>query len=238
MPPLGRLLTVGVEVILLSFIHQFGLPRQNYLEKTVVMLDLNQYFEIVKRVMGEELKTFFSRFVELEEGAWDAFSEILTPRVLKRKEHFLTQGEICKKLGFIARGSVRVYFMVETEEITKDFNFENSFCGSYASFSLQQPSRFNVVAMEETTLYTIGREDLYRLFDKYSSIQKIGRLSIENMFIRKELREASFLLDSAQKRYESLLAQDPGIVNRVPLKYLASYIGVKAETLSRIRGNR
>jgi CRP-like cAMP-binding protein len=186
--------------------------------------------------MAEEVKHFFEKHIILEKEAWEDFEAILTPRILKKKEHFLLQGEICKQLAFIASGSFRVYFMVDGEDITKDFNFENSFCGSLASFSLQQPSRFNVVAMEESKIYALAKEDLYRLYDKHPGIQKIGRLSIENMFIRKELREASFLLDTAQQRYENLLAQYPSIVNRVPLKYLASYIGIKAETLSRIRG--
>jgi CRP/FNR family transcriptional regulator, anaerobic regulatory protein len=186
--------------------------------------------------MADEVKTFFEKQITVEKLAWEEFEAILVPRTLKKKEHFLRQGQVCKQLAFIASGSVRVYFMVDGEDITKDFNFENSFCGSLASFSLQQPSRFNVVAMEESKIYAMAKDDLYRLYDKYPSIQKIGRLSIENMFIRKELREASFLLDTAQQRYENLLAQNPLIVNRVPLKYLASYIGIKAETLSRIRG--
>ena len=100
---------------------------------------------------------------------------------------------------------------------------------------MQQPSRFNVVAMKDVELYTIGRDDLYRLFDQYPSLQKLGRILMEMMFIRKELREASFLLDTAEQRYADLLAQNDQIVQRVPLKYLASYLGMTAETLSRIR---
>jgi CRP-like cAMP-binding protein len=94
------------------------------------------------------------------------------------------------------------------------------------------------VAMEKVKLYTIGRDDLYHLIDKYRSLQKLGRLSMEYMFIRKEMREASFLLDSADQRYNDLLLQYPGIQQRVPLKYLASYLGITAETLSRIRANK
>jgi CRP-like cAMP-binding protein len=92
--------------------------------------------------------------------------------------------------------------------------------------------------MEDVKLYTIGREDLFRLFDKYPTLQKLGRLSMEYMFIRKETREASFLLDTAEQRYEELMRQYPGITQRVPLKYLASYLGITAETLSRIRANK
>lgn len=185
--------------------------------------------------MGGELRAYFEQQVRLENEAWDDLQKIISLKHLKRKEHFLRQGEVCKHLGFIVKGYVRLYFLKEGEEITKDFNFENSFCGSYASFSLRQPSRFNVVAMENVKLYAIGREDLFRLFDKYSSLQKLGRLSMEHMFIRKEMREASFLLDTAEQRYQDLLYQHPQIQQRVPLKYLASYLGMSAETLSRIR---
>lgn len=130
---------------------------------------------------------------------------------------------------------MRLYYTVDGEEVTKDFNFENIFCGSYASFSLQQPSRFNIVAMEDVELYTFGRDDLYRLFEEYAVLQKVGRLWMEMMFIRKELREASFLLDSAEQRYNNLLQADDQMLRRVPLKYVASYLGMTAETLSRIR---
>ncbi len=185
--------------------------------------------------MGEELRSFFEKHVSLEEQAWTDLQKIIRIKAFKRKDHFLHQGDICRHLGFIVKGYVRLYFLKDGEEITKDFNFENSFCGSYASFSLQVPSRFNIVAMEPVKLYTIGREDLFRLYDKHASLQKLGRLSMEHMFIRKEMREASFLLDSAVERYQELMALHPQIQQRVPLKYLASYLGITPETLSRIR---
>jgi CRP-like cAMP-binding protein len=188
--------------------------------------------------MGEELKTFFEKQVPLENEVWEAVQQVITLKTLRRKDHFLKQGETCKQLGFIIQGYVRLYFLKDGQEITKDFNFENSFCGSYASFSLLKPSRFNIVAMEDVKMYTIGRDDLFELFDKYASMQKLGRLSMEHMFIRKEMREASFLLDAAEQRYQELLMQFPQIQQRVPLKYLASYLGITAETLSRIRANR
>lgn len=187
--------------------------------------------------MVHPLRSFIEQRVRLEEGAWESFEKALSLRRLKKKELFLREGQICRQLGFITKGYVRLFYMLNGEEVTKDFNFENFFCGSYASFSLQQPSRFNVVAMENVELYTVGRDDLFKLFDDYASLQKLGRLLMEVMFIRKELREASFLLDSAEQRYAELLAQNDQILQRVPLKYLASYLGMSAETLSRIRSH-
>ena len=185
-----------------------------------------------------DIKAFFDSITPLGAEEHDALQSILGYKQLKRKEYFLRQGQVCRHLALIVKGYVRLFYLVDGEEITKDFNFENWICGSYASFSMQQPSRFNIIAMEDCELYLIGREDLYRLFDTYPNIQKLGRIQIERMFIYKELREASFLLDSAEKRYHNLLEQQPHIVQRVPLKYLASYLGISAETISRIRAGK
>lgn len=184
---------------------------------------------------AEELKVLIDQHVALEEGAWEELHKSLTLKQVKRKEHFLRQGEVARYIGLVTKGYARLYYLQDGKEITKDFNFENFFCGSYASFSLQQPSRFNVVAMEDLTLILLHR-DIFNLFDKYPGLQKFGRLMMERMFIRKELRESSFLLDSAEERYEELRTQFPGIELRVPQKYLASYLGITPETLSRIRG--
>ncbi len=173
--------------------------------------------------------------VSLEPGAWEDLQSVVRERTLQRKEHFLREGEICRSIGFITKGYIRLYYLHEGEEITKDFNFETNFCGSHASFSMQQPSRFNIIAMEDLTILEINRKDLYALFDKHKSFERLGRLIMERMFDRKEQREAAFLRDDAEKRYHDLLKLYPQITHRVPLKYIASYLGIKPETLSRLR---
>ena len=186
----------------------------------------------------DHIRNFFESIVPLTDEEYDAIQSILSYKKLRRKEYFLKQGQVCRHLGLIIKGYVRLFYLVDGEEVTKDFNFENWICGSYASFSTKQPSRFNIIAMEDCELYLIGREDLYRLFDLYPNIQKMGRLQIEKMFIYKELRESSFLLDSAEERYRNLAEQYPGILQRVPLKYLAYYMGITPETISRIRAGK
>ncbi|HEX2629587.1 MAG TPA: Crp/Fnr family transcriptional regulator [Chitinophagaceae bacterium] len=185
--------------------------------------------------MSHPLRLFMEQRVPLADEVWDDFERSLGYLQLKKKDHFLREGQVCRQVAFITRGYVRLYYLHNGEEITKDFNFENFFCGSWASFSMQQPSRFNIIVMEDVELYTIGRDDLYRLFNQYPAFQEMGRMWMEMMFIRKEMREASFLLDTAEQRYADLLSQNDQIIQRVPLKYLASYLGMTAETLSRIR---
>ncbi len=188
--------------------------------------------------MGEELKAYLDQLVPHDEARWQAMQRTLKPKKLARHEHFLLQGEVCRQLGFITEGYVRLYYVVGDEEITKDFNFKHDFCGSYASFISQQPALFNVIAMEPVRLYAISRDSLMMLYENFSCWQKLGRLSMERMFVRKELREASFLIDSPEERYQKLWLESPHWVRRIPLKYLASYLGMAPETLSRIRKKR
>jgi CRP-like cAMP-binding protein len=185
--------------------------------------------------MGEELRIVAEKLVDIKDKEWEALRIMLKPKTLKKNEYYLRQGEVCRQMGFIVQGYVRLFFLSGDAEITKDFSFENSFCGSYASFISGAPSRFNVKAMEDVTLYLLTRENLEVLTDIYPCWQKFVRISVENLFVRKELREASFLLDSIEEKYSNLLKEHKEIVQRVPLKYIASYLGTSAETISRIR---
>jgi CRP/FNR family transcriptional regulator, anaerobic regulatory protein len=185
--------------------------------------------------MIDAFTNFIEGLVTLEPGAREDLQSVVKERRLKKKEHFLREGEICKSVGFIKEGYVRLYYLHQGEDITKDFNFETNFCSSHASFSMQEPSRFNIVAMEDVVLLEISHDSLYSLYDKYKSFERLGRLLMEKMFDRKEKRESAFLQDDAETRYHDLLKTHPQITQRVPLKYIASYLGITAETLSRLR---
>jgi CRP-like cAMP-binding protein len=185
--------------------------------------------------MRDQFKAFISSLVSPTEEEWQALERKIRPVTLKKKEHYLREGEVCTKYGFIMKGCVRLYFLLDGEEICKDLLFEKTFAGSLASFTLQKPAVFNIAAVEETSLLEIPRHDLLELFEKYGCWQKLGRLMAEGLAIRKELREISFLKDSPEERYRKLLYEQPMVLQRVPLHYIASYLGMKPETLSRIR---
>jgi CRP-like cAMP-binding protein len=183
----------------------------------------------------QNLRNMVDKLVQPDTEAWNAFVAKIRLRNLKKKEHYLREGEICNKVGFINKGCVRMYFLVDGEEICKDLQFENAFTGSLASLMLRKPAFFNIAAIEDTVLLEIQYTDLMELYERYPCWQKFGRLAAEALFIRKELREASFLKDSPEERYAKLLTEQPMVIQRVPLHYIASYLGMKPETLSRIR---
>lgn len=185
--------------------------------------------------MIENFKSFCSAIVKFNEEEWAAMEKCLGVKTLKKNQHFLRSGEVCTKMGFITHGSTRLYFLIDGIEVTKDFCFENTFTGSVASFQARKPARFNVVAMEDTQLVTLEFALLEGLFARYHCWSNLIRIVLVHFAIRKENREISFLLNTAEERYMDLIDTNPGILQRVSLKYIASYLGITPETVSRIR---
>lgn len=185
--------------------------------------------------MIEKFKSFCSAIVTFNEEEWIAMEQCLAVKTLKKNQHFLRSGEVCTKMGFITQGCTRLYFLIDGTEVTKDFCFEDTFTGSVASYQTRKPAQFNVVAMEDTQLVTLEFTLLEGLFTKYHCWSNFIRIVIGHFAIRKENREISFLLNTAEQRYMDLIDTNPGIFQRVSLKYIASYLGMTPETVSRIR---
>lgn len=113
--------------------------------------------------------------------------------------------------------------------------FENQFFSEHLSFLSQQPSLEYVEGLEDCELYFIYHEDLIRLYQEIQKFQQFGRLLMEHSFIRLKVYFHSLLHETAQERYLKLIETQPNIFQRIPLKYIASYIGITDSSLSRIR---
>ena len=180
-------------------------------------------------------KAFIEKLVTPTHEEWMFFESLFVERKLDKNKIYLDEGDVCGKIGFVINGSFRMYYRVEGEEICKDFQFENQFIGSLASLLTGEPSAFTVEAMEKAEIFEISKSKLHQAYDQYKVWERFGRKYAELLFIYKEKRETSFLLDSPLVRYQKLQQQHPDHIQRIPQKYLASYLGIKPETLSRIR---
>ena len=115
------------------------------------------------------------------------------------------------------------------------FSFENDFVTSFHSFITLEPSVENIQLLEGSILWSISKEQLTQLFNRYHEIERLVRIAYEKYYIRLEERYVNAQFKTAKELYENLLRQTPYILERVPLGYIASYLGISQETLSRIR---
>src|SRR5690606_34894588 len=120
-------------------------------------------------------------------------------------------------------------------DFTFAFAFENSFVSAYDSFLTQQPSIYNVEAISDCVLWRISYDDLNGIYENTRVGDRIGRRVAENIYLKKMKCEIALLEDTAKKRYLDLMKEQPQFIQHIPLKYLASYIGVRPQSLSRIR---
>ena len=182
-----------------------------------------------------QIKQFVFSFVPMTDGEWNEFVERIHIKKVRAGDFFLEQGEICDHVCFVNKGSARMYYVLNNQEINAYFAFENIFVCDYQSFLTRTPSKYFIQAMEDIELVCIDYETTQYGFDKYHNWNKFGRLITEYFYILIEKRTESFLFKTAEERYLELIESHPDIFERVPLYHIASFLGIKGPSLSRIR---
>jgi len=161
--------------------------------------------------------------------------QLFSEKKLKKGEHFLGEGQTCRSVAMISAGLVRYYVNEDGDEGTYYFGSEGDFVCDYESFLPQAPSNKNIQALEDTALFVISYDGLQRLYREVKAGERLGRLAIEQVFVNVLQQLSSFYKDSPEIRYERFLKSFANISQRVPQYYIASYVGIKPQSLSRIR---
>ncbi len=153
-----------------------------------------------------------------------------------KNEMILKQDKVCKNLYFIEKGLARGYRIDdEGKDITNWFAPEGTLATSAYSFISQNPSFENIIALEDCTMRTISRKTLYELYAQFPEMNEMGRELVEIYYLELEERLNALQFQTAKQRYENFLKQDGYLLQRTSLGYIASYLGITQETLSRIR---
>ena len=181
------------------------------------------------------IKNYFKTLVDISDEDLDLFISKLSQKEFGKKSVILEMGEQEDFLSFIEEGIVRFNIPKDDYDFTFGFAFPGSFVSSYDSFLSRMPSVYNIEAITDSILWQISYDDLRFIYDNTTIGEKIGRLIAEDLYIKKMKRELSLLQDNARKKYEDLLKQQPQLIQNIPLKYIASYIGIRPQSLSRIR---
>jgi CRP-like cAMP-binding protein len=183
----------------------------------------------------EKLKKYLEQLCPIPDADWELFCSKLQRRVFDKKQQVLRSGEIEQFVSFIDEGIIRYYVEEGDKDISFELAFENSLAAGYDSFLTRTPAVYNGEALVPTSLWSIAYADLQAVYAESKAGERLGRLAAEQLYIRKNKRQMSLLKDTAEQRYIRLLQEYTHFLQLVPLKYLASYIGITPQALSRIR---
>jgi len=185
--------------------------------------------------MNEEIIKQFRQMLPLEDEDLQTFISKFTPVSLKKGDYFIKDGEISRKIAFIISGSMLCVYNKDGNEVFDEFSLDREFITDYQSFLTNGPADKDVRCLEDTELMVISYEDLQKLYKQKPIFEKVGRLMAEALFMSWQQKANSLMLDDAEARYLKLITRRPDLPQRVPQYLIASYLGVKPETLSRIR---
>ncbi len=181
-------------------------------------------------------KKFLQQQFQLTEEESEMVKEYFQLQSFPKNEYFVSQGKVCRKLGFIAEGVVRFcMFRDDGTDVTCFFMSENDFAGDPESFFPQKPSDKNVQALTDCQLITISYENMQKLLQQVSRGKEINA-AIDHYVMMKMLYQRTFLLNlDATVRYKEFMREYAHILQRVPLSYIANFLGITQQSLSRLR---
>ena len=183
----------------------------------------------------ESLRALFLEKLGLDASHFDMFLAQLKQKNLTKKQYLVQEGSVCNFIGFVSSGTLRSFVKNNEGEFNNDFYFDDDFVSAYTSFLTQQPTNCNIEALTDSTIHYISYGKLNELIAHDNAFLKLSKYISDTYFIRKCKRETSFLKNSAAERLEGLSSLYPGIEQRVSQYHIASYLGVKPESLSRIK---
>lgn len=167
--------------------------------------------------------------------SFSRFLSLFVPHSFSRGELLLAEGQTERYLSVVRKGILRTFFRRGDREFTTDFVFPGQFAAAYDSFITRQPSFLGIEALTEGAADRVSYDKLQALYAEDPDSHVVARKAAEQLYIQKALRERSLLADTPEERYRQLLEAQPEYVQLIPLKHLASYLGIAPETLSRIR---
>jgi CRP-like cAMP-binding protein len=177
-----------------------------------------------------------SQVTPLTDKSLDALASKMVRLEHKAGHVLLRPGSVCDHLYFVEKGLTRTFYDKEERDITDWLSMEGEFACSILSFISRQPDRRGIELIEDSVLWRLAHSDLEELYTLHHDIERLGRLLVQMGLVQVQQRFDDLHFATAAHRYNHLMKTRPGLILRVPLGRIASYLGVTQETLSRIRG--
>jgi CRP/FNR family transcriptional regulator, anaerobic regulatory protein len=187
--------------------------------------------------MGE-LEQYISSYFHVERNELEAIAGFFHPETLEKNAFFLKGGHYSDRLSFIRSGMLRVYAPSGDKDVTQWISTQGYFVTDLSSLLFETPARWTIQAITPVEMFTISKRDYQNLGKVIPGWHELEKLFIAKCFTILEDRIFSHLSMSAEERYNQLFEHNRELLNQVPLHYLASMLGMSAETFSRIRAKK
>ena len=185
--------------------------------------------------MINSLLNSIQKVIALSQEEVDTVISLFKEKTYKKGEFFLEEGRVCKQVGFVAKGLLRYYINHDGVEKIYDFSQENEFVCNYESFLPQVPSSKNIQALEDSLVFVISHADLQLFYSNVRGGERFGRVAIEGVFVKLLEDISSLYSETPELRYERFLKNHADLQQRISQYHIASFVGVKPQSLSRIR---
>lgn len=185
-----------------------------------------------------KLLTFFRKINPISKEAEQAIIDLASLVSVKKNQDLQPMGVTCRTIYFVQSGLARIYYYKDGNEITEYFAFENDIIVRAESLFTGKPSKKAIQAVEDTVFIGIPSAQLFEVYDSFPDIERLFRKITESAYVDTVNRIESIQFHSAEERYNQLLSENPSMIQRIPLKHIASYLGITQVSLSRIRAIR
>ncbi|MCP4442350.1 MAG: Crp/Fnr family transcriptional regulator [Aureispira sp.] len=184
----------------------------------------------------EQLHAIFTTISELSSDTWeDVKAAWVVPKKLQRNDFLLSPGQVGQHLYYVKKGAMKYYYLHEGEEICIGFAYPGTVAVAYPSFIKKLPTKYYMQAINACELVGITRQDFYDIVEKHPSMERCWRMLAEEALLGKIERELEMLTFTPEERFKRLFERSPHLFQLIPQKYIASYLRMKPETLSRIK---
>lgn len=189
--------------------------------------------------MMDKLLPFLDYLQKFVNISADEFAEFLSPvlkvRHFEKREYLTKAGEIENYFNFIIKGLVRKFYKKNSHEINTQISTEGHIILSQESFHSRNPSEYYVQAIDPSVVLSIKFNDLEKIYSQSHRIEHIGRLVVTHTMVLKDRWQMQMIKMTPRERFLNFVTRNPELLNRVPQKYLASYLNIKPETFSRFK---
>ncbi|MFU2358416.1 Crp/Fnr family transcriptional regulator [uncultured Prevotella sp.] len=193
--------------------------------------------EIVSANKRDIARELARRYSTMTHDELDILESIIVPQKYAKGEMILKEGEICRQFLYIDKGLVRQFYFKHGKEVTEHLGQEQTIVMCIESLFKEEPTKLQVEALEPTTVYALPKADLERVAMHNVNIQILYRKILEESLITSQIHADLVRFETAQDRYKKLCKLCPQVVLRAPLVYIASYLQMTPETLSRVRAS-